>query len=249
MAWPFSRLKTYLANGTPKLQAADLNLMQDGIAAAAWPSYSRMKYEAACVTGLAVNVGSIEAYMALDSATSQYVGMPALTGITTVSSGFTDNAWNYIYLRVTNGTVAFSVSTTGPDTSRRWKTGDETYRYLCCAYMSSSILPYFTVRDGRYNYDSRVQHLSSTAATFWTTFTASTTIPPTGIRTTLLVQVKTGTQIFYLRPTSSGIGTPRYCYQGHSTTITIGVNASQQYDYGFAAGGCTADVFIEGFEE
>ena len=184
MAFPFTRYATFIAQNTPKVTAVFLNLLQDYLAAAAYPSYNRIQYNAYSGDQTNVVFTYIGPYMALDAATSQYVGMPAANSVT-VNSG-TSNAWNYLYVKVTNSVPAYSMSTTAPEATLTYKAGDATSRYLCAVYYYGSAVRRFTAKNGRYQFNDKVLLIGGDTAwggyaASWTTInlTGSTSLPST----------------------------------------------------------------------
>lgn len=256
MAIPFTRWATFISQNVPKVTALFLNQWQDSLAAVAYPAYGRIPVTASCVNSSWVTFSVIPPYMALDAVTSQYVGVPAATAVA-VNSGFV-NGWNYIYVRASSGVAAYSVSTTAPEATLKYKTGDETYRYLCCVYVSSGSLFNFFVSNFRYVYGQVHNAVLAGTATSWTTLNLTGLMPPTTQRVAVYVEnVSSGATAAHVRPTGSGWGTGLpYPLFATSTATNIGrhvvhetwTNTSNQIDYILTATG-SVTIDVVGFTE
>jgi hypothetical protein len=75
------------------------------------------------------------------------------SGEEVVSTGsLTADSWNYLYARNNSGNLAFEWSTTGPENSRVFKSGDATRRFLCSVRtVISDVIP-FRKENGRVIY-------------------------------------------------------------------------------------------------
>lgn len=249
MAWPFTRLKTFLPNGTPKLQSVDLNPMQDAIAAANYAGYTRIRYVASCNDATNVVIGPIDGFVALDAGSNTYVGIPPVTGTFIINSGFTNTAWNYIYAKATNGVVAYSASLTAPESTLRYKTGDEASRYILAVYISSNAPRHFFARDGRYVMAADLVVGSAvTAYLSWTALSLATFCPPIASRVTLRIENYSGAQVLFIRPYGS-TANPKYVNTGKETLFTTWTTTSQQIEYKFASSGAAANIRFDGWEE
>lgn len=250
MAWPFTRLKTFLANATPKLQAVDLNSMQDAIAAGCYAGYTRIRYVASCNNATNVVIGPIDGFIALDAGTNAYAGIPPVTGTVTINSGFINTAWNYIYAKATNGVVAYAASSTAPESTLRYKTGDESSRYICCVYVSSYAPRNFFARDGRYIMAADLVFGSGiTAYLSWTALSMATFSPPIASRVTIKVENYSGAQALFIRPYGSSTTSSKYVSTGKETLFTTWTTTSQQIEYKFASSGAAANLRLDGWEE
>lgn len=259
MAIPFTRWATFISQNVPKVTALFLNQWQDSLAAVAYPAYGRIPVTGSCVNSSWVTFAVIPPYMALDAVTSQYVGMPAATAVQ-VASGFV-NGWNYIYTRVSSGVAAYSVATTAPEATLRYKTGDETYRYLCCVFVSAGNLKNFHVTDFDYVYGEQQLAGSNVTTTggSYTTLSLANYVPPTTQRIRLEVQ-NLGTNVlnqFNIRPTgTSWTGTTKFVVAAatgyyQKEPMDMFTNSSQQIDYSFVnvTGSPHANIWVDGFKE
>jgi hypothetical protein len=266
MAWPFTQLATFIANSVPKITAAFLNSQQQGINAVAFPAYDRIKYVASCIDGTNVVFASIGPYMALDSATSQYVGMPAVTSV--VVTGFTHGVWNCIYARVTNSVVAYSASTAGPEATLRYMSGagNESYRYLCSVYVNGSgAISIFSAIDGEYVWGAATLFGSTMPGTGWTPVTAAAgTIAPTAKQMRVQGGASAGAYLIY-RPTGSSIAaTPTlgvckslaienigstFPPDPDKGTMDVFVNTSLTADFSSGTAFVTVYIWVESFKE
>lgn len=255
MATPFTRWATFISQNVPKVTALFLNQWQDSLAACAYPSYARIPVTASCVNASWVTFSVIPPYMALDAVTSQYVGMPAATAVA-VNFGFV-NGWNYLYVRASSGVAAYSVSTTAPEATLKYKAGDETYRYLCCVFVSGGSLFNFFVSNFKYVYGQLHNIIGTGTATSWSTLTLTSLMPPTTQRVALFIQnTSAGVSQAMVRPTGSGWGTgypyPLYCgassTSGRCVVHEAWTNTSNQIDYILTASGTVA-MDVVGFTE
>lgn len=163
MAWPYSPLVSYTDGSTPGVTSAFLNQVQAAINTVAVPGYERIRCNALSVNQTTIVAPLIEAYITKDAATSQYIGVPAATAVSIPVSG--TSTWQYVYVTVTNGVPAYSVSTTAPESTKRWMDGTETARYLFCYYVDSyGYVRRFRSRDGEYTYAEQVFMVGSEAS-------------------------------------------------------------------------------------
>jgi hypothetical protein len=255
MAYPFTRYVTFIANSLPKLTAAWLNATQDALAAAAYPAYGRLRVTAYSTDYANVYITLIEPYMALDSVTSQYVGMPAITNAGPIN-GFTIGQWNYIYLRVVNSIVTYAVSTTAPEATLRYKTGDETYRYVCSVNYQVGIVQPFHLSNGRYTLLQSVGFTGITSPT-WLGLNLNAWVPPTSRRVQLQVtNYSSGNYILCVRPTGTAAtlttGNTKHAVTGKAAYMEMMTNSLQQVDYcSFGTSGTNSggDVLVDGYTE
>ena len=153
---------------------------------------------------------------------------------------------------------ASPTATTAPEATLKYKTGDETYRYLCCVYVSSGSLFNFFVSNFRYVYGQVHNALLGGTATSWTTLNLTGLMPPTTQRVAVYLEnVSSGTAVAHVRPTGSGWGTglpyPLFA-TANATNISRHVvhetwtNTSNQIDYILTATG-SVTIDIVGFTE
>lgn len=174
MASPFTPLKSFTDDATPSIDAGFLNDLQAGLSAVAFPAYSRVQYKARCLDAAAC-IFYAQPFFVKDTATSQYVGIDAATA-TIQAADCTNSAWNWIYLKSTNGIVSAEVSTTPPESSLREMTDDPTRRYLCAVYINGSgEMRRFHAKDGVYRFDETVVALNTAShtANAWNSVTMS----------------------------------------------------------------------------
>lgn len=178
MAHPFTRQQTFVAD-TTVITAEYENNLQDGLAAVAIPGYSKIKFSAWSHNRADVNITLIEPWIAKDAGNGNYVGVPAQTGVAVSPTGV--NSWLYVYAVCTNGVVTYLVSATAPEATKRYKTGDETQRYVLAVYCDGSgYIRRFTARDGRYTFAEEYFVVGGRGATVtsdsyptWTTVTST----------------------------------------------------------------------------
>jgi len=177
MAHPFTRQQTFVAS-TTVITAEYENNLQDGLAAVAIPGYSKIKFSAWSHNQADINITLIEPWIALDT-NGNYVGVPAQTGVSVSPTGV--NSWIYVYAVCTNGVVSYLFSATAPEATKRYKSGDETQRYVLACYLDGSgNIRRFTARDGRYTIaeeyfvvGGRGATVTSVAWPTWTTVTST----------------------------------------------------------------------------
>jgi len=171
MTWPFTPHTTHSDNTVPKITADEMNQIQAGINAAAYPQYlSRPEVQLYCIDG-AQPVLKVSPLILLDSATSEYryasfstVTLDSNTHLApTPGANWPADSWCYVYARCTNGVAAIEVRTTAPTTFAPDGTGTasplfqggptETRRYLGCFYSGSgSAVRSFSMLNGAYSY-------------------------------------------------------------------------------------------------
>lgn len=118
--------------------------------------------ELSCTGGTAssfsITVGPINSVVVMAASSIYYVlasGGATVTQTAIEGGGnLANNTWYYLYgYRSGGGSLAFEISTTVPNTSRRFKTGDTTRRYLGCFRTNSSGAPLaFEASRGRFIY-------------------------------------------------------------------------------------------------
>ena len=271
MAVPFTRWATFVSQNLPKVTAIFLNQLQDAVSAGAYRSYDRIALTAYSEDQLTLRLVSMAGFMALDSATSQYVGVPPVSNVTmTIGGSLTSSSWQWIYARVTNGVVAYSVSATAPESTLRYKTGDETYRYMFAVYADSSFnLRRFTTRNGMYTFqeklylngsDSAAASLSTGA---WTTISyAAGSFPSSASSSRVHYQCWIGTgQTLFLRDSISNAPNTTTGARGISSTSLTSTSTlavftqefvgTSSFSYYIASAGGTIVVktMLDGFTE
>lgn len=215
MAWPHTPLTTFSENTVPKVSAAFLNSLQQGVNAVAYPQYtSRPEVRMRCTNGSSPLL-YVSPITILDNATSKYryVSFPTIALSPGAHMGgastWTSDVWHYIYAKCTNGVYGIEVSTTapvvfGPDgnitATPLFEGGPvETRRYLGCFRTQGTDVINFSMQCGEYSFltetmDGSARRIVSSASgnTLYQNVSISGFAPPHAYRLDVVARLLNG---------------------------------------------------------
>ena len=143
-----------------QLRTDDLTPLQNGVEAARLQLYGGgFKRLVACASNTVMTIQPMGAVVAKVGAEWQVVPHTTASTInpkTLAGGSFVASTRYYVYASLVANAVTWSVSTTGPDASRRYKTGDEQYLFVSTFYTDSTPdLLFYNQVDSEYVYESR----------------------------------------------------------------------------------------------
>lgn len=124
-----SRFQNYVA--LQQILATEMNAIQDAAIVEALAVGGASPYTVSA-TSVLVTVRPIRACVI---GNVQYA---TAADLTYVPAGLGVNSWNYVYLKVTAGALALEISTTAPDATLVFKTGDTSRRYVCAFFATAA---------------------------------------------------------------------------------------------------------------
>lgn len=223
------------------------------------------------LTAFTISVGAILRLVAADSNGKYWVGNASATtiGVSKVEGApgtlsATARYW-YVYAFITTaGAIDYAISTTAPDSARRYKGGDVTRIYLGCfrTLASGAPLPVRAV-GGRYLYQAsalgsnELRVVNVATATGATTQSLATLVPPHARIAHLMLSVagdvnEAALSIFYVGDTAAASARCYAASGGASNQVHVDVptDATQQVDYSLTGTGSPGGaVHVFGFYE